>query len=135
MWHPGRRVEPVPTALGSAAWCLTGTGSPQHHSDGVSVFRPRPIPPIGSAQHTARNVARQANLVAKAISNQGLFGDTAHAVFCAPASWRVGARTGHYALVTGRPATARERAFMDALFDHSFEGVESLRRQWEGAHV
>ena len=26
----------MPTALGSAARCLTGTGSPQHHSDGVS---------------------------------------------------------------------------------------------------
>lgn len=37
--------------------------------------------------------------------------------------------------MTGRPPTEREQRFMDALLGHSFDGVESLRRQWEGALV
>jgi hypothetical protein len=42
---------------------------------------------------------------------------------------------GHSALVTARPPTADERAFLDTVLRHSFDGVEALRSQWEHALV
>jgi hypothetical protein len=37
--------------------------------------------------------------------------------------------------VTARPPTSDERAFLDAVLSHSFDGVEALRDQWDHASV
>jgi hypothetical protein len=42
---------------------------------------------------------------------------------------------GHDAIVTPRAPTTDERAFLDAVLSHSFDGVEALRDQWAHALV
>jgi hypothetical protein len=37
--------------------------------------------------------------------------------------------------VSRRPPTNNERAFLDTLLSHQFEGVEALRSQWRHTHV
>lgn len=44
-------------------------------------------------------------------------------------------RGGHAVSVATRQPTESERAFLDAVLAHSFDGVEALRQQWTHATV